>query len=101
MTFPYDVREMWNKAFRQSGSNTKIAVDIDQPIEIEQSIVTKIINSPDTEVSYEFADFGTMNERVTKMTYYSASVGQTVERTFQYILDGQFYKLEKKITNLI
>ena len=26
MSFPFDVKEMWYKAFRQSASNTKIAV---------------------------------------------------------------------------
>lgn len=29
MAFPFDVKEMWAKAFRQSGTNTKISVGIE------------------------------------------------------------------------
>jgi hypothetical protein len=82
MAFPFDIREMWNKAFRQSGSNTKIAVQIENTtpilVDTESGIVWDEIEPsyPDntTEI-YTYKLLGSTVQTVT-VSYSNASKKQ-------------------------
>lgn len=76
--FPFELKEMMAKAFRQSGTNTKVAVTIDQttpiPVDtegIEWDSFTVSYPSPTTEV-YTFSLNSVVVEIIT-LNYQSAS----------------------------
>jgi hypothetical protein len=99
MAFPYDVKEMWNKAFRQSGSNTSIAVTSDTglPVELVESIAQQIIKASDRNKSFTWLDFGTRNERVSSIIYTAPSVGAyLLTKNFTYSLSGNAYRLDSE-----
>lgn len=54
----------------------------------------KILKSGDLVETYTYADFGTVNERVTTIVYSSASLALSATKTFAYTLVGVSYRLD-------
>lgn len=53
----------------------------------------QILASHDRLETYTYADFGTKNERITRVDYTSSTFpGTTVRRDFNYVLDGSRYR---------
>lgn len=71
MPFPFDVKEMWNKAFRSSGSDTKIAVTLEGDAGLLEGI------------SYDDIQANFVSSTVTIYSYYlNGSLQAQVEVTF-------------------
>jgi hypothetical protein len=53
MAFPFDVKEMWNKAFRQSSTNTKIAVQVENTNPINVNVLSdESVNWDEIQATY-------------------------------------------------
>jgi len=62
----------------------------------------QILASHDRFETYLYADFGTKNQRVTRIDYTSATFsGTIVRRDFNYILDGNNYRLTTSVWSVI
>jgi len=101
MSFPFELKEMMAKAFRQSGTNTSVSVTVDPgspiPIEFAENIAVQILKSPDRNKVFSWADFGSKNERVTSVVYTAPSVGAYIlTKTFSYSLSGNAYRLDSE-----
>lgn len=61
---------------------------------VEKNIRTKILDAVDRVDTFEYADFGTKNQRITKIIYTSPTSypGITIERTFNYSLVVNNYR---------
>jgi hypothetical protein len=59
------------------------------------NLVQQILAAHDRQEVYTYADFGTKNERITRIDYTSATfVGHTATRDFSYTLVGPNYRLD-------
>lgn len=67
------------------------------PIEIVESISQQILKASDRDKQFIWLDFGTKNERISKITYIAPSVGSYIlEKNFQYALELNKYKLTRE-----
>ena len=69
----------------------------DISISIEDTIPQQILKAPDRDKQFTWLDFGTKNERISKITYIAPSVGSYIlEKNFQYALELNKYKLTRE-----
>lgn len=62
----------------------------------------QVLASHDREENYTYADFGTKNQRITRVEYSSATFpGIVVRRDFNYILDSGRYKLLDSVWSIV
>lgn len=62
----------------------------------------QILAAHDRVETYSYADFGTKNQRVTRIDYTSATFsGKIVRRDFNYTLDGNNYRLTTSVWSVI
>lgn len=97
-----DIKERERDKFRPaSGDQSKVAVVLEQdspiPVELAESIAQKIIKASDRTRVFNWADFGTKNERLTSVVYTAPSVGPyTLTKTFNYTQVGSNYRLDNE-----
>lgn len=65
-------------------------------------LADKILSAVDRSDAFTWADFGTKNERVTRIDYTAPSVtAQTLRKTFSYTLVSGNYRLDTIVFTLI
>lgn len=66
------------------------------------NLKTQILDSADREANFTYADFGTKDQRVTRIEYTSDTFpGVIVRRDFSYTLVGSRYRRDNEIWNII
>jgi hypothetical protein len=76
------------------------------PSGIERTFVNnrklQVLASKDRTETYTYADFGTKNQRITRVDYTSATFsGSIIRRDFNYVLDGNKYKRTNSIWSIV
>jgi hypothetical protein len=67
-------------------------------VTFEDTIAQQIIKASDRTKQFTWLDFGSRNERVSKIIYTAPSVGvYTLTKTFSYSLSGNAYRLDSEI----
>lgn len=73
-----------------------------QKFGIVNNLRLQILSSHDRIAQFEYADFGTRNQRIIKITYTSNTfLGTSLERIFSYTLVGNNYRRDMETWNLI
>ena len=94
MTLSTDVRDNEAKKFRDTSNGPAVAVVIEDGSIASESKINQILSADDRVRVYSFLDFGTRNERISTIVYSAPSVGtESVTITFNYVLDGNRYRL--------
>jgi hypothetical protein len=82
--------------------NGDTAVRVEGTLVVSEGIAADILNAADKIETITTADFGTVKERVTLITYTAASVGiQVLNKTFSYTLVSGKYRLDQIVWTLV
>lgn len=79
----------------ESGTAQEVFIGNTQiDVTLVESIAQQILKASDRDKQFTWLDFGTKNERISKITYIAPSVGSYIlEKNFQYALELNKYKL--------
>jgi hypothetical protein len=96
---------------------TPVNVEVQQPVQIAgtndgtptgtqfgivYNVRQQVLDSDDREDDYTYADFGTKDQRITRIEYTSPTfAGFIVRRDFNYVLDGGRYRRTNSIWSIV